>query len=164
MKLEDVTVMDLATDPRQSLGEQVPFFLYRYISLFAVADSRGAYAEKSLFDGGYKAGSQLVREMMFVDVPGLIEFFRQNGIAIVTVESTSGATRMVRLEECATCTGLPPVEMSLCHLEAGLLAGALQHLDKSSAPYGARETECAGLGNSSCLFEVGPDIVMHEEG
>ena len=163
MKIEEVTVLDLATDPRESLGDQVPFFFYRYLSLFAIADSKGAYAQKALFDGGYKVGTQLVRDMMYTDFDGLAEHFQMNGLAIVTKESDENGVVRVRLEECATCCGLPPVDMPLCHFDGGILAGALQAIAKSSTPYGAREIECAGLGNPSCLFEIGPSVDMGEE-
>lgn len=163
MKIEDVTVMDLATDPRETLGDQVPFFFYRYLSLFAVADSKGAFAEKALFDGGYNVGSQLVRDMRYTEFSQIAEHYQMNGLAILTKESEDNGVMRVRLEECATCCGLPPVDMPLCHFDGGILAGALQAIAKSSTPYGAREIECAGLGNPTCLFEIGPGVSMTEE-
>lgn len=163
MKIEDVTVMDLATDPREHLGDAVPFFFYRYLSLFAVADSRGQFAQQSLFDGGHRVGVQLVREMMYSDFASVAEHFQLNGMAVVTKESEENGVVRVRLEECATCCGLPPVDMPLCYFDGGILAGALETLTKSTMPYGAREIECTGLGNASCLFEIGPGIVVVEK-
>lgn len=160
MKIEEVTVMDLATDPRETLGDLVPFFFYRYLSLFAVAESKGAFAEKALFDGGYKVGSQLVRDMMYTEFSQIAEHYEMNGLAILTQVSEEDGVMRVRLEECATCCGLPPVDMPLCHFDGGILAGALQAIAKSSSPWGAREIECAGLGNPTCVFEIGPSISM----
>lgn len=163
MKIEELSVMDLATDPRESLGDKVPFFFYRYLSLFAVADSKGAQAKKSLHDAGHKIGRELVKDMMYRDAAGIAQHFEQNGMALMTVESQDGANSMVRLQECATCSGLPPVEMPLCFFEGGILAGALQALAKSTETYRAREIECTGLGHTSCLFEIGPTVQIEEE-
>jgi predicted hydrocarbon binding protein len=160
MKIEDISVMDLATDPRPTLGDQVPFFFYRYLSLFAVADSKGGQAQHALFEGGHKIGVQLVKDMMYGDVNAVAQHFEQNGMAHVVLEG--GITRL-RLEECATCSGLPNVDMALCYFDGGILAGALEQIAKSAEPYGAREIECTGLGHSACVFEIGPRSKIEEE-
>lgn len=163
MKIENLSVMDLATDPRASLGDQVPFFFYRYLSLFAVADSKGAHAKRALFDGGHKVGEQLAKEMMYGDFPALAQHYQQNGLGLLSLESQEGSVSRVRLEECATCSGLPPVDVALCYFDGGILAGAMQAIARSSEHYGAHEIECRGLGDASCLFEIGPGSHMEEE-
>lgn len=164
MKIDNVGIMDLGTEARASLGDRVPFIFYRYMSLFAVADSKGAGAALALFDGGYAVGTQLVKEMMIRDFDGVAEHCRVSGIGILRIESQDGQTTRVRLEECATCSGLPSVEMPLCYFNGGILAGAVQTLHKSTEAYGAREVECGGLGHLSCLFEIAPRSRLEPSG
>ena len=162
MKIEELGVMDLASEPRHSLGDHVPFFFYRYLSLFAVAESKGRQAEEALRSGGRKVGVQLVKGMMYRDIDALSQHFAENGQGIVSLEKREGAFTWLRLEECATCSGLPPMQKALCYFDGGILAGALEALSRSTEPYAAYESECAGLGNSSCLFKIGPRSQMPE--
>lgn len=163
MKLEQIGVLDLATDPRITMGEAVPFFFYRYLSLFAVADATGGAAKQALFKGGHKVGMQLVKEMMYRDMKAIGDHYRQNGMGILELLPDEGGVARVKLLECATCSGLPRVDMALCWFDGGILAGAMQALAKSNQLYRAREIECCGLGNNACLFEIGPNIVDAEE-
>lgn len=163
MKIENLNVMDLSTDSRETMGDRVPLFFYRYLSLFAVADAMGASAKSALFDAGYKIGSQLVRDKTIVDFQGLAEHYLNNGLGIVSLKSEAGSISHVVVEECATCTGLPPVETALCFLDGGILAGTMQALARSPEAYGAREVECSGLGHSACLFAIGPSSKIDVE-
>ncbi len=163
MKLSDLTVMDLATEPRTSLGDNVPYFFYRYVTLFAVADSMGARAKKALEDAGRKVGEQLVKGMFYRTVDDLAGHYRQYGMGLITLEDQGEFTWSIRLSECITCHGLPNVEMPLCWFDAGIIAGALQAMTSGAPPLQAREVECCGLGDASCRFEVGPRVEEEEE-
>jgi len=56
-----------------------------------------------------------------------------------------------RLDECATCSGLPSVRRPLCHFEGGLLAGFLESVLGDNIDL--KEVKCWGLGDKTCLFE-----------
>lgn len=158
MKLTDINVLDLATNPRTSLPDNVGFFFYRYVTLFTVADSTGARAKKALAEGGRKVGQQLVQGMFYRSMFDLVEHFKQHGLGILEVEEEEEGRKLVRLRECATCAGLPPVEMPLCWFDGGVLAGAIGAMqgEDPAAPWQAEEIECAGLGHPTCLFEIRP--------
>jgi predicted hydrocarbon binding protein len=157
MKITDLGAMDLATDPRATLGDAVPFFFYRYVTLFALADSLGARAKPALLEAGRKMGQQIVKQMHYMSFADLTEHYRNNGMGVLTVEKTDDGRYYVRLAECATCHGLPRVDMALCYLDAGILTAAISEMvgeTGQSLPDVAEEVECVGLGDSSCLFRI----------
>lgn len=155
MKLQDLGVMDVGTEPREILGDKVPFFFYRYLTLFAVADAMGAQARDALTAAGRKAGMQLGREMHYSRFRQWIEHFRDNGMGLLKVEEETKDLIRFRLDECATCSGLPKVDQTLCCFEAGILASAAQVCSKDSGPpWDVEEVECFGLGHTACVFEV----------
>ncbi|MEK7087403.1 MAG: DUF2507 domain-containing protein, partial [Patescibacteria group bacterium] len=62
----------------------------------------------------------------------------------------------IGISECVTCAGIhPPLGKPICHLEAGIIAGALEHIyqDREVKVIG-KETKCiGGLGDEVCLIE-----------
>ena len=134
MKLQDLGVMDVGTEPREELGDTVPFFFYRYVTLFAVADSMGAAARDALLNAGRKVGMQLGKEMHYGSHPLWVAHFRDSGLGLLSVEEQTKDMVRYRLEECATCSGLPKVDQTLCCFEAGILASAAQVCASDNGP------------------------------
>jgi uncharacterized protein len=158
MKIKELNVLDLAGDPRSLLGESVPYFFFRYVSLFAAADALGAKTAAGLREGGRKAGVELVKGMFFRTFDDLVEHFRQHGIGLLSLESQEEHCFKVRMHESVIAHGLPEVGQPLCHFPGGVLAGALWAIggEPAAGPYDAFELECHGLGHSACLFEIRP--------
>jgi predicted hydrocarbon binding protein len=167
MKIADLTALDLATEPRSSLGDTVPFFFYRYVTLFAIADSMGARATGALEEAGRKAGEQLVKGMFYRTPEDLAEHYRQHGMGLLSVDDLEENRWRATLRECATCHGLPNVDMALCWFDAGLLAGAFQGMFGASLPPGSPPIEvveeaCVGLGDNECVFKIEPMLRVVE--
>lgn len=158
MKIKDLDVLDLAGDPRSLLGETVPYFFFRYVSLFAAADALGAKTAAGLQEGGQKAGHQLVKGMFYRTFDDLAEHFRQHGLGVIQLESKEDDCLKVRLLESVIAHGLPDVGQALCHFPGGILAGALWAIsgETGDTPYQAFEVECQGMGHPNCLFEIRP--------
>lgn len=115
----------------------------------------GALARDALEKGGRKVGMQLGKEMHFGSTQLWIAHFRDSGLGILTVEEQTKDLVRYRLEECATCSGLPKVDQTLCCFEAGILASAAQVCAfDTGPPWEVEEVECFGLGHTSCVFEV----------
>jgi predicted hydrocarbon binding protein len=168
MKIADLTALDLATEPRSSFGDTVPFFFYRYVTLFAVADAMGARATAALEEAGRNAGEQLVKGMFYRTPADLVEHYRQHGMGLLSINEEGEHRWRATLRECATCHGLPTVDMALCWFDAGILAGAFHGMFGESLPPGsppllAVEEACVGLGNEECVFLIEP-LLRVEEG
>ena len=78
-----------------------------------------------------------------------------------TIEVVACAEDGARMAEthCATCEGLPNVGRPVCHLERGVLTGALQAA--LGRAVNTRETKCWGMGDGSCEFEITTDVHAH---
>ena len=158
MKISELGVLDLAGDPRAVLGETVPYFFFRYVSLFAAADALGAKAAGNLLDSGKRAGDELVKGMFLRTFDDLADHFRQHGLGLISLEGEEADLYRVRLEESVVAHGLPEVGRALCFFPGGVLAGALQAVrgGEGGSELTAFEVECQGLGHPSCLFEIRP--------
>jgi len=81
------------------------------------------------------------------------------GLGQLQIASCEGNSATLREYDCATCQGMPTVGRAVCHLERGVLTGALEgRLGRSAS---ATETKCWGLGDNSCEFEIAVDTDVH---
>jgi predicted hydrocarbon binding protein len=78
--------------------------------------------------------------------------------SVRVVECTESAARLEELR-CATCQGMPNVGRPVCHLERGVLNGALEAALGRTVR--TRETKCWGLGDQVCEFEIAADLHRH---
>ncbi len=66
---------------------------------------------------------------------------------------------VIREDECSVCQGMPKVGRPVCHLERGVISGALEA--KLGRAVSAKETKCWGLGDGVCQFEITADVDIH---
>ena len=78
--------------------------------------------------------------------------------SIEVVACTEDGARLAETH-CATCEGMPNVGKPVCHLERGVLNGALEAALGRSV--NTRETKCWGMGDRSCEFEITSDMHVH---
>ena len=91
-------------------------------------------------------GKDLVRSLDDLPIAAL-----RSGIGIVDLVKESLNRMVVRIYECMSCFGSPPIGTTMCDFEAGFLEAAMERL------YGRNrviETRCWGLGYSFCEFEI----------
>jgi voltage-gated potassium channel len=81
------------------------------------------------------------------------------GLGYFQVVSCADHSARITETECATCEGMPSVGKPVCHLERGVLAGALEA--RLGRTVHARETKCWGMGDRICEFEVTVDADTH---
>ena len=158
MKIEELGVMDLAPESRAVLGDEVPLFFYRYVNLFALAESLGSGARDAMVEAGRKMGQQFARDMHYRTLTQWAQHYKQHGMGILSIESEDPQCVRLRVEECAICSGLPRVDMALCWVDAGILSAAVQtcFAPETLDAWWVDEVECTGLGHSACVFEVRP--------
>lgn len=155
MKVEDINVLDLYSDPRKDMGNKVPLLFYRLMNLIAVGESMGKSAPDALYESGRQSGLQIVEAMAFQSIKEIEQFFEENGIGILTVEPKGDGTITATMAECAACFGMPRMEVSLCDFECGLVTGCLEALaGTQGTSYVGKETECTSLGDFLCKFEI----------
>jgi len=116
----------------------------------------------------FALGEQFGREAVGPNLPGgrLCDALERLGVVwsaagLGTIEvvacAEDGAT--VAETHCATCQGMPNVGRPVCHLERGVLNGALQAA--LGRTVNTRETKCWGMGDRSCEFEITTDVHRH---
>jgi len=77
----------------------------------------------------------------------------------IRVADCAESSARIEEDECSTCQGLPQVGRPVCHLERGVIAGALQA--QLGRGVRTRETQCWGLGDCGCTFEIAADLDVH---
>lgn len=81
------------------------------------------------------------------------------GLGSLRVMQCAKDSAVVEEGQCSTCENLPNVGRTVCHLERGVLAGALEIALGRTAR--VRETKCLGLGDQFCQFEISSDPHPH---
>ena len=79
----------------------------------------------------------------------------EHGLTFVDLRHSASATAVS-----ATASARQPIAAPVCHLYAGLFAGALSFYDRVESH--AVETECAALGHACCRFVVGPGPLIDQ--
>jgi len=116
----------------------------------------------------YAVGRQFGRDAMAPNLggdglcaalEGMPQLWSAAGLGEIRVVECSEDSARIEESECATCQGMPQVGRSVCHLERGVIAGALEA--KLGRSVRTEETKCWGLGNGVCEFEVTADVDVH---
>jgi predicted hydrocarbon binding protein/voltage-gated potassium channel Kch len=81
------------------------------------------------------------------------------GLGSVRVVECSESAARLEETRCSTCQGMPNVGKPVCHLERGVLNGAVEA--SLGRTVRTRETKCWGLGDHVCEFEITADLHRH---
>jgi len=136
--------------------------LFRAVRL--ALQNLGPGMERTLYELGRQFGREAVAPNMsdgslceaLKDIPTI---WSSAGLGELKVDNCEGNNATLREYDCATCQGLPTVGRAVCHLERGVLTGALEgRLGRSVS---TTETKCWGLGDSACQFEIAVDADTH---
>jgi predicted hydrocarbon binding protein len=116
----------------------------------------------------YALGRQFGREAVAPNLKGdglcdsmelLPALWTSAGLGTIRVADCAESGARIEEDECSTCQGLPQVGRPVCHLERGVIAGALEA--KLGRAVRTRETKCWGLGDRVCTFEITADLDVH---
>jgi uncharacterized protein len=134
---------------RPTLGDNAGVALYRLLRLVALEDIIGRGAAGT----AYVAGKKLGNTLGLTKLEQFLELCNSLKIGIIEVPILTESRIHVDVYECVTCSGMSTVGRTLCHFEAGLVAGVVETVVKKRAK--AREVTCiGGLGHDSCGVEV----------
>ncbi len=144
----DLKIADLLSD-RPTVGNNVPVVLWRLIRLVGLYNILGEEAQTVSYFTGKNIGK------MF-ETKNLDELCQQlTDLKIGKLDFSVNADLIqISIRECLTCAGItPPLGKPICHLEAGLVAGALENI-YAGKKISSNETKCiGGLGDEFCLIE-----------
>ena len=144
-----VDVANALSIVRPTLGDNAGVALYRLLRLVALEDIIGRGAAGT----AYVAGKKLGNSLGLTKLEQFLELCNTLKIGIIEVPVLTESRIHVDVYECVTCSGMRPVGRTLCHFEAGLIAGVVETVVKKRAK--AREVTCiGGLGHDSCGVEV----------
>ncbi len=130
--------------------------------LFASYDLAGDFQAERI---STQAGEQIGRKAVKIKKPQskeelirlLKKLFDDLGLGkLSTVEREKGSVTLeavFRVDDCALCSGVAPVNKKLCNLTRALLRGAFAEF-KHMESITANETKCWGMGDTYCEFEV----------
>ena len=134
---------------RPTLGDHAGVALYRLLRLVALEEIIGRGAAGTAYVAGKKLGGVLG----LTKLDQFLELCDALKIGIIEVPTVTESRIYVDVYECVTCSGLKTVGRTLCHFEAGLIAGVVETIVKKRAK--AREVTCiGGLGHESCGVDV----------
>lgn len=148
MGIEQLTLADLAMSNRKTLGDEVPIQVFRMIRLIGMHKMLGESAGHAI----YTAGKSLGGALEVKTVPEFLDLVRSLRIGIPKVTASGEDRVVVLVEECITCSGVTNVGEMFCHLEGGIIAGALEKILKR--PARAAQTQSSSMGFNGCEFEV----------
>jgi predicted hydrocarbon binding protein len=134
---------------RPTLGDTAGVALYRLLRLVALEEIIGRGAAGT----AYVAGKKLGNSLGLTKLDQFLELCTSLKVGIIQVPVLTESRIYVDVYECVTCSGMRTVGRTLCHFEAGLIAGVIETVVKKRAR--AREVTCiGGLGHDSCGVEV----------
>jgi predicted hydrocarbon binding protein len=146
---ERVDVANAISVLRPTLGNDAGVALYRLLRLVALEDIIGRGAAGT----AYVAGKKLGNSLNLPTLDAFLELCNSLKIGVIEVPILTDNRILVDVYECITCSGMRPVGRTLCHFEAGLIAGVVETVVKKRAK--AKEVTCiGGLGHDSCGVEV----------
>ncbi len=144
-----VDVANALSIVRPTLGDNAGVALYRLLRLVALEDIIGRGAAGT----AYVAGKKLGNSLGLTKLEQFLELCSTLKIGIIEVPILTESRIHVDVFECVTCSGMRTVGRTLCHFEAGLVAGVVETVVKKRAK--AREVTCiGGLGHDTCGVEV----------
>jgi predicted hydrocarbon binding protein len=116
----------------------------------------------------YALGRQFGRDAVAANLGGeglceslerLPQLWSSAGLGSIRIARCEGEEAVIEESECGVCQGMPRVGRAVCHLERGVITGALEA--KLGRAVGTRETKCWGLGDGVCEFEITVDLDVH---
>jgi predicted hydrocarbon binding protein len=116
----------------------------------------------------YALGRQFGREAVGPNLVGndlcsalleLPRLWRLAGLGKINITDCREDLAHIEEDECATCGTMLQVGRPVCHLERGVIAGALEA--RLGRTVSTRETKCWGTGAGACEFEVTVDLDVH---
>lgn len=144
-----VDVANALSVVRPTLGDNAGVALYRLLRLVALEDIIGRGAAGT----AYVAGKKLGNSLGLTKLEQFLELCATLKIGIIEVPILTESRIHVDVYECVTCSGMRTVGRTLCHFEAGLIAGVVETVVKKRTK--AREVTCiGGLGHDTCGVEV----------
>ena len=144
-----VDVANALSIVRPTLGDNAGVALYRLLRLVALEDIIGRGAAGT----AYVAGKKLGNSLGLTKLEQFLELCSTLKIGIIEVPILTESRIHVDVYECVTCSGMRTVGRTLCHFEAGLVAGVVETVVKKRTK--AREVTCiGGLGHDTCGVEV----------
>ena len=130
----------------RSAGGTVDIRLYRLFRFFGVRNiARGALAGVS-----YASGKEVGAALGLTTTKELEELFRALNVGRLELSDLGDRRMVIDLHECAACWGAPPLGRTVCHFEAGLLAGALERIFNRGIHL--EEEKCVAKGDPVCRF------------
>lgn len=148
MGIENLGIEELGKTRRKTLGDEVPVLLFRLLRLIAMHRLLGESAGHTL----YMMGKDLGKGLPADSVEGLLDLLKALKVGIGSVTESSDERVVIFVDECITCSGLPDIGEIFCHLEGGIIAGALENI--LGRPARAVQTKSNSAGFRGCQFEV----------
>ena len=74
------------------------------------------------------------------------------GILKVVSADVEKGKFVLRVDECASCSGTPVIGEPICYFEGGIIAGILKFFLKKEVE--AKEVKCWAMGDKTCEFEA----------
>lgn len=145
---------------RPQLGEEVPLLVFRAFRVFTgiyledVVGEKGASAliQKAGRELGKEVGAMLFDEKLSTYLSRVADFVKDSKIGLLLPVEFTEDRLVVALDECITCSGMPNIGKSICHFEAGFVAGVVEsHAKKRVRAY---ETKCNAKGDHICEVVV----------
>ncbi|MFQ6051382.1 MAG: V4R domain-containing protein [Candidatus Hydrothermarchaeota archaeon] len=140
---------------RKNLGDTIHILAFqnRFLPILALSPGSESVLYESGRDNGRRFVSDFIEDNDLRSVlEGFAEFMRRIKIGDIEVVEASDSGAKVRWKECITCAGVPDVSMTLCHFEAGTIAGTVEKkLGKRAIVH---ETNCCGSGSDYCEFKI----------
>ncbi|MBI5211380.1 MAG: 4-vinyl reductase [Elusimicrobia bacterium] len=162
--------LELLGDPamgRPRLGPTAPVDMFRALRLIGVMegldDTLGKDSSALVHNSGKYLGYGLGQAILDATgrdlgkyVDALANKLRELGVGILSVPELrlEDDFLKVRVDECITCAGMPPIGKVICHFEAGFVAGVLEVFLGGGRKCRVREVKCWAQGDKTCEFDV----------
>lgn len=146
---EKITVANALQVVRPVTGDLTGVGLFRLLRLVALEDILGRGAKGTAYIAGKKTGKALG----ITDLDAFLELCKVLRIGQIKVPVLTASKARIDVYECVTCAGMTPVGRTLCHFEAGLMAGVVEVVMKK--PVKGQEVTCiGGLGHDACGVDL----------
>jgi predicted hydrocarbon binding protein len=136
----------------RALGNLIPLSIFQAVRIGVL--TAGCGIEAIIYNIGKDIGREVISR--YVDKSNLLESFaeilKKAKIGILEVKKVEEDEMILILRDCISCHNVPNVGTTLCHFEAGLIAGTLEK--KLRRKVNAIETKCCGKGDKYCEFLV----------
>ncbi|XRP97305.1 V4R domain-containing protein [Methanocaldococcus sp. 16A] len=138
--------------PERTLGNLIPLSIFQAVRIGVL--TAGCGIEAIIYNIGKDIGREVIS--MCVDESNLLKSFaeilKKSKIGILEVKKVEDDEMVLVLKDCISCHNVPNVGTTLCHFEAGLIAGTLEK--KLRRKVNAVEVKCCGKGDEYCEFLV----------